>query len=417
MSIKIESLIIRNFKRVRFAEIEFKQDGSTILGGENRQGKSTFLDAIKALLGGKKYLPSNIHNEESEGATALIRTKLSNGIEVERSGKNGALKVLVDGKKGNQSTLNEFLNEFALDISKFIRSTEKEKAELLIKHLGIAEKLEFLDEKIKKIFTQRSVANADTARKQKLAESITVYDEAPIERVEVVSLVAELQTKTKENDRLNDLTEERSRIREDGIKANKKIEELKAQIQEIEENKIDLLEKYNVIDSEIKEFVYHDLDGIQSKIENAESLNHMFDSNQKGIELKKEFEAVKKEAQDLSDSLDEARQQRKKLVEGIKLPLPGLSIEGESLTYNGQKWDCMSGAERLTVATAISRAFKPDCGFVLVDELEQMDWKTIEQFNTWAIEEGIQIIGAMVCDDDKAGENVIIIEDGRVKGE
>jgi len=118
----------------------------------------------------------------------------------------------------------------------------------------------------------------------------------------------------------------------------------------------------------------------------------------------------------LTDIIEESRKQRVKLIEEIGMPLAGLEIKDGALLYNGQAWDCMSGSERLKVATAISRAFKPECGFVLIDELEQMDWKTIKEFDAWAKAEGIQIIGAMVCDDDKAGENVIIIEDGRVKG-
>ena len=134
--IKIESLLIRNFKRVTLAEIEVSESGCTILGGLNRNGKSTFLDAVKYALGGSKYAPSNPHNNNAKGATALIRTKLSNGIEVERSGKSGTLKVIVDGAKGNQGTLNEFLSEFALDVGKFLRMSDRDRSKALIDHLA-----------------------------------------------------------------------------------------------------------------------------------------------------------------------------------------------------------------------------------------------------------------------------------------
>ena len=49
------------------------------------------------------------------------------------------------------------------------------------------------------------------------------------------------------------------------------------------------------------------------------------------------------------------------------------------------------------------------------DLAEQMDWSTISDFDAWAKAEGIQIIGAMVCDEAKSAENVIIISNGRVK--
>jgi hypothetical protein len=69
----------------------------------------------------------------------------------------------------------------------------------------------------------------------------------------------------------------------------------------------------------------------------------------------------------------------------------------------------MSGSEQLRVATAIVRALKPTCGFVLVDKLEQFDPQTLAEFGAWAQTEGLQIIGTRVGSDDSCQ---IIIEDG-----
>ena len=46
MSVKLETLLIRNFKRVRLAEVELSDAGVNIIGGANGAGKSTFLDEI-----------------------------------------------------------------------------------------------------------------------------------------------------------------------------------------------------------------------------------------------------------------------------------------------------------------------------------------------------------------------------------
>jgi hypothetical protein len=102
-------------------------------------------------------------------------------------------------------------------------------------------------------------------------------------------------------------------------------------------------------------------------------------------------------------------------MDSLQMPIAGLVGNDGLLEYNGQQWDCMSGSERLKVSAAISRAFKPECGFVLIDELESMDWKTLAEFNEWAKSEDIQVIGAMVADEGKAGEQFILIEDGKVK--
>lgn len=69
----------------------------------------------------------------------------------------------------------------------------------------------------------------------------------------------------------------------------------------------------------------------------------------------------------------------------------------------------MSGSQQLMVATAIVRKLKPDCGFVLIDKLEQMDQITLDQFGKWLEDEGLQAIATRVSTGDECS---IIIEDG-----
>ena len=74
----------------------------------------------------------------------------------------------------------------------------------------------------------------------------------------------------------------------------------------------------------------------------------------------------------------------------------------------------MSGAEQLRVATAIVRATKPECGFVLVDKLEQFDTQQLAEFAAWCESEGLQVIGTRVATDDSC---TVIIEDGSIVGQ
>ncbi len=72
----------------------------------------------------------------------------------------------------------------------------------------------------------------------------------------------------------------------------------------------------------------------------------------------------------------------------------------------------MSGSEQLKVATAIVRKLNPECGFVLMDKLEQMDAKTLAEFGAWLEQEGLQVIATRVS---TGGECSIIINDGYVE--
>ena len=73
-----------------------------------------------------------------------------------------------------------------------------------------------------------------------------------------------------------------------------------------------------------------------------------------------------------------------------------------------------AGSEQLRVATAIVRCLKPQCGFVLLDKLEQMDLGTLREFGAWLESEGLQAIATRVSTGDECS---IIIEDGYVQGE
>ncbi len=106
------------------------------------------------------------------------------------------------------------------------------------------------------------------------------------------------------------------------------------------------------------------------------------------------------------------RADRMALLNGADLPLRGLSVEDGALTYKGKHWRDMSGSDQLRVAAAIVRRLNPDCGFVLLDKLEQMDMTTLQEFSAWLEAEGLQAIATRVS---TGSECQIIIEDGMVK--
>lgn len=114
----------------------------------------------------------------------------------------------------------------------------------------------------------------------------------------------------------------------------------------------------------------------------------------------------------MTGEIEGLRADRQALLEGADLPLPGLSVEEGKLLYKGIPWDGMSASEQLKVATAIVRKLNPECGFVLMDKLEQMDIDTLKDFGTWLEKEGLQVIATRVSTGDECS---VIIEDGMVK--
>src|SRR5690606_35949297 len=134
--IKINKLEIENVKRVKAVKIEPTPSGLTIVGGKNNQGKTSVLDALAWALGGNKYRPSQAEREGSM-IPPYLHVVLSNGLIVERKGKNSDLKVIdPNGEKAGQQLLDNFVEQLAIDLPKFMNSTSKEKANILLQIIG-----------------------------------------------------------------------------------------------------------------------------------------------------------------------------------------------------------------------------------------------------------------------------------------
>ena len=115
--VKINTLELENVKRIRAVKVEPAENGLTIIGGRNNQGKTSVLDSIAWALGGDQFRPSQAARDGSV-VPPHLKIKLSNGIVVERSGKNSDLKVIdPDGRRAGQQLLNEFIEQLALDLS------------------------------------------------------------------------------------------------------------------------------------------------------------------------------------------------------------------------------------------------------------------------------------------------------------
>ena len=127
------------------------------------------------------------------------------------------------------------------------------------------------------------------------------------------------------------------------------------------------------------------------------------------MEAEEDARGYRRQYEQLTKEIDATRKARADLLHGASLPLPGLSVEDGELSYNGQKWDNMSGSDRLKVSTAIVRELNPKCGFVLLDKLEQMDVDTLNEFGQWLEAEGLQAIATRVSTGDECS---ILISDG-----
>ena len=236
---KINKLEIENVKRVKAVRIRPSENGLTIIGGDNEQGKTSVLDAIAYALGGEKYRPTNL-NREGSVVPGTIKIVMDNGLIVERKGKNAALKVTdPTGKAAGQRLLDQFIEKLALDLPKFMEASGKEKADTLLQIIGVGPQLDELNRKEKELFDERTITGRTADRKTKYAAEQPYYPDVPAEPASPMELIQRQQAilaKNGENqrkrERLNEITANKHRVFDDAQAIEERIEELQKQLDE-----------------------------------------------------------------------------------------------------------------------------------------------------------------------------------------
>lgn len=404
---KIHQLEIENVKRVKAVKITPTQNGLTILGGKNGQGKTSVLDALAWALGGDRFKPSAAQREGST-LPPNIHIVMNNGLVVERKGKNSDLKVIdPSGEKSSQQLLNSFVEQLALDLPRFMQASGKEKATILLRIIGVEDQLTELEHQETDAYNRRRAIGQIADQKEKFAKEQPFHPDVPLEPVSAADLIRQQQSilaKNGENER-----------------KRKNLSALESQAADIKQRLDELMLRQQQVmaDLEIARKSAADLHDestaeLEQNIMAIDEINRKVRANLDKDKAEEDAREYRKQYGALTRELDLLRTRKAELLMRADLPLSDLSVQDGELLYQGMQWDCMSGSDQLRVATAIVRKLNPQCEFVLLDKLEAFDLDGLNSFGAWLETEGLQAIATRVS---TGGECSIIITDGYAEGE
>lgn len=407
MSVKINTLEFENVKRIKALALEPSPNGLTVIGGRNNQGKTSVLDAICWALGGEKYRPSQA---QREGALLppTLKVTLSNGIVVERKGKNSALKVTdPNGNKSGQQLLNSFLEPLALDLPQFMNSSNKDKANTLLRIIGVGDKLYELERTEKEMYDKRHAIGQIADQKSKYAKEMVSYEGVPDIPISASDLIAQQQAILARNG-------ENQRKRQLKAQYDYELEQARQALDEAKRRYAQAQANAQTAAKSAEDLVDESTAELEKNIADIDTINTKVRANLDKVKAEEEAKGYREQYDALTVQIEDVRKEKFDLLNNANLPLKGLSVADGELTFEGQKWDNMSGSQQLRVATAIVRKLNPECGFVLLDKLEQMDTDTLKEFGQWLESEGLQAIATRVSLGEECS---IIIEDGYAAGE
>lgn len=273
---------------------------------------------------------------------------------------------------------------------------------------------------IKSIYDKRTFTGQLAQQKKHFADELISYPDAPEQPLSASDLIRRQQdilARNGENQRLRQQAQELARQEQQCLdelkRTRERIAELEKLREELDTKHTKLFNQRKNAEKTVDQLQDESTAELEASIQSIEETNRKVRANLEKARAEDEASKYASDYDKLTDALEQKRKERLALLNGADLPLPELSVEDGALTYKGKRWRDMSGSDQLRVAAAIVRRLNPDCGFVLLDKLEQMDMTTLEEFGHWLEAEGLQAIATRVS---TGSECQIIIEDGMVKG-
>jgi hypothetical protein len=392
--------------------------------GENEQGKTTFLDIVAMLFGGKGAVKTSTIQEGKDGA--WCRAELSNGYSIERrftaAAPEGYLDIVTPDNakpRAPQTLLDGWCGPRALDPGALLRRKTKE-IEAIILSLasepGLEGKLEKLRAQRTVFATERTPFLSTCQRVQrtpkpegKRPEPVDVSGEmerlkelraraAEVEDAKRAVVLAEEETASHEA-RIAAM-EEQLRILTDNIEAAKRMRPA------MEAVVIEAKEAADALGDPSPE-----IEAVETRIRTADEVQRSLAPWQEWDRLQKEAKHAKAEADTLTKQIKALEVQERELLAAAKIPVPGISLREEdgTMLLDGHPIEVASGMRRLDMAVDVGFAANSDIRVILLDEANDYGLPALKRLHERAAEKGWQVLA---CRLGLEGPGEIIVQDG-----
>lgn len=407
----VHELRVENFKRVRAVSIPFPSRGTVEICGRNGAGKSSVIDALWAALGGTKASPGQPVRNGSRQASVTLNL---GDLRVYREWDARGTRLTVTDPEGlrvgrPQELLDSLFAKLAFDPMEFTRQKASEQAATLRKVTG----LDFtaLDQQRKVLYEERTDVGRAIKRQEAVLADMPEVEETA--EVSAAALNAELQAASRHNvevaaaerradqkaDEIEDVTAEIATL-------NRKLAAAKARLDEAKAAHAELLSQ---VTDEI------DTAPILEQIATIEQTNRRARQYRERSAAVEALRANRAHSESLTDQIDDIDGQRQEMLSAARFPVPGLSLDGDGVTFGGVPFGQVSTAEQIRVSLAMSAALNPKLRLIVIKEGSLLDDSSLTLVAEWAQENGYQVVVERVA--DAALGSGVVIEEGLVKGE
>jgi len=410
-----------NFQRINLVEMEFTPGGGlTIIGGKNRSGKSSFLDAIAALISGPKAFKSA---PVRDGADKAVLSGTIGDLEVTRTIKpDGSQKLSVKSPEGftahkPQTMLSQIVATVSIDPLEIMAMDAKKMAAMLKKLTGVD--TSELDTEREQLFEMRTeVGRADRLLQGQL--SGLVHHLGLPEKPDTAKILAEIEAITQHNASNQDERNKLGHLQADANNAAANMDVADKALAEAQEEYNRCQHVMFACDNAVhaQATVAKDLRDksdveLKEALCNAEILRAEHADNEQHKAKKEELALSRKKYDSYTESIATIDGKREAMLAEADMPVDGLDFGDDGVTLNGLPLDMASGEEGFEACIRICQALNPHATFMLSKNGgKELDEDNLVRVGKVAEAFGLRLIVERPGIHD---DNVIEIVDGYVK--
>lgn len=432
---KIAHLKINSILGIK--ELEFTPEGFNEMSGGNGKGKTSVLEAIKAVLSGS-HDATLLRTGEDKGEIVLV---LDDGTELRKrvTPDRSPVEVTQDGKKvtGAATIIKGLTDLLSVNPVDFLRAPKKDRVKVLLETMpinvdpvrleqisgmpvevdGSMHGLAIIEQVRKQVYDDRTGTNRAVKEKDNTINQLTLaMPDAP---AGVSGSEDELLAKLKEADAARDAELERVRVKLDGIKAENQAKidairvEAQAKIDAVKAESLKAVEAIQTSQTEIegkaaiqreKKIKEHTdtvtpINAALEVIKNNRNAVAKREQAEKTIEqMQAELEDLIKDARDQTEALNDIEKYKSELL--ASLPIPGLEVIDGEVYRDGVQFDRLNTAQQVWIAVEIAKLRAGELRICCVDGLELLDAAAFEEFRDQALQSDLQLFVSRVSNGD-----------------
>jgi DNA repair exonuclease SbcCD ATPase subunit len=417
----IHELRSKNVKRLK--AVSFKPDGSLIIvGGDNGNGKSSFLDSIKYAVGGKKAHPTRPVREGANRAEIFIDMgDYTIECTITPAGRHVVKVYNAEGveQRSPQALLDKLYDDLTFDPLEFNLMDKWARLKNLKKLVG----LDFteMDEKRAEIYAHRTQINRQLKESRVQYEELPEYPEAGFEQEGVEAVSKQLKEAEEHNSKYRELIGSAEKKR-DKIKINlEKIGHLNEKIDFLIGERDALLKEQVDLDDGVmnderaaEEHGEKDPSEIMEAFSKIHKQNEKVQANIVALAKREEVKSLEKIADTLTKQINEIDECKNNSMAKAVFPIKGLSFSSEGVLYNNIPYEQCAQSEQLRISVAMGLAMNPMLRVLLIRDGSLLDKNNRKLVAEMAAEADPPAQVWMECV-GKDEDSTIIIEDGMIQ--